>query len=344
MSQSINTLGEFLQQGGAHYQVFDLGRCLAEIGVDQFDRIERQQQPYPFPIQRQAQLAILFRNKHQPDNDYLWFIQLPLDERGLLNVAARDHYLEFVVGALGHEITGALSDEQEQQLKQNPYLWTPNDNQRAALHARIAKQRGAAPSLYFDDAEAFLNQQAGTWQNIGLQGIHDCAARLTELPSLAAAIGQQFNHYPADVRQALAIALEHQQITAKLRDELVAVVADKDTAEPVKNDAMRALASCALDGSVQKLMRQQLQTALNADQLTIIAARLWPVLTDEKALTHYLDAIASLDSVLFDALFQDITSLPDVRPQILSLLAMGRISDTTMQALSQLKATAQGAS
>ncbi|MGM0526706.1 MAG: DUF3549 family protein [Pseudomonadota bacterium] len=342
MAQSISTLGEFLQAGQADYQIFDLGRCLTELDITQFDRIERQQRPYPYPIRRQAQLAVLFRHRKQPDNDYLWFLQLPLDERGLLNVAARDHYLEFVVNALGHEITGELTDEQQQQLKQNPYLFTPNETQRAALHARIAVQRHAAPSLYFDDAVTFLHQQQGDWKAVGMQGIHDCAARLQQLPEVTSAIAEQFANYPAAVRQQLAVALEHQQIPARLRDGLLKHARSTDAA--IANDALRALASVATDGTVSKQIRTELanQSAMDADRLTIIAARLWPVLEHGTALKHYVEHLAQLEMVLFDALFQDIISLPGVRPMLLSLLAQGELSESCMEALNRLRQQAQG--
>lgn len=343
MTQTISTLGEFLQAGNATYQVFDLGRCLTELDKAQFAAIERQQQPYPYPIQRHAQLAILFRHQQQADNDYLWFLQLPLDERGLLNTAARDHYLEFVINALGHEITGALSDEQEQQLKQNPYLFTPNDNQRAALHARIAVQRRAAPSVFFDDAANFLQTAAGNWQQLGLQGIHDCAARLQQLPELSSAISEHFVSYPALVQQKLAAALEHQQVPAKLRDALLRASATATSAD-VRNNALRALASCSEQGAVAKHIKQGLTTAefFNADGLTIIAARLWPALAEPSALAAYLKAITPLDAALFDALFQDIISLPTVRPQLLILLAQGELEADTLEALNRLRSQTQG--
>lgn len=341
MTQSISTLGEFLQAGQADYQVFDLGRCLRELDPQTFDQIERQQQPYPYPIRQHAQLAVLFRHRQQPDNDYLWFIQLPLDERGLLSAAARDHYLEFVVSALGNEITASLTEEQEQQLKQNPYLFTPTEVQRAALHARIAVSRRAAPSIYFDDAQAFLSGQQTEWKNIGMQGLHDCAARLHQLPQLSAAIADQFTQYPAPVRQQLAAALEHQQLPAKLRDALVASVANEEITDPaLKRDALRALASCAEHGSVNKLARQLVPQA-DADMLTVLSARLWPALAEQETLKQYIHQIALLDAVLFDALFQDVISLPQLRPLVLSLLAQGQLSDDSLQALNRLKQNVQ---
>jgi len=341
VTQSISTIGEFLQAGQADYQVYDMGRCLRELDPEAFDSIERQQQPYPYPIRKQAQLAVLFKHRQQPDNDYLWFIQLPLDERGLLSVGARDHYLEFVVSALGHEITGSLTNEQEEQLKQNPYLFTPTETQRAALHARIAVNRRAAPSIYFDDAEAFLSGQQNDWKNIGMQGLHDCAARLQQLPQLTATIAECFDQYPAPVRNQLAAALEHQHVPAKLRDALVAMMDNEQSTDPaVKRDALRALASCAEHGSVKKLIRQLVPKA-DADLLTIMSARLWPALAEHDTLAQYIHQIALLDTVLFDALFQDVISLPQLRPLVLSLLAQGQLSDDSLQALNRLKQNVQ---
>ncbi|WP_404402532.1 DUF3549 family protein [Idiomarina seosinensis] len=341
MTQTIATLGEFLQAGQADYQIYDLGRRLTCIDNQQFDAIERQQQPYPFPIRHQAQLAVIFHHRQQPSNDFLWFLQFPLDERGLLSTAARDHYLEFVLGALGHELTGELSEQQQQQLQQNPYLFTPNETQRAALHARIRVQYRQHPSQYFDQAVTYLQHQQTDWQQLGLQGIHDCAARLNNLPELAAAVAQGFEHYPGQLRQPLAVALEQQTVPARLRDQLL-ILLDSGVAE-LRRDALRALASHADNGRLQRWLKQQLtEQTLDADCATIIAARLWPALQDQEMIVLYLDLISQLPEPLFDALFGDIIALPTIRPLLLSLIAQGQLSNNSLAALNRLRGQITG--
>ena len=338
---TITTLGEFLQAGQAEYKIFDIGRQLTELSREEFAAIEEQQRPYPYPIARQAQLAILFQHKQHDQQPFIWFLQFPLDERGLLNSAARNQYLEYVVSALGHEITGEMTEEQEKQLQQNPYLLTPTEQQRAALHARVQRQQNLSPSIHFETAEAYLrNPESGIdWQQVGLQGLHDCAARLEQLPELSKAIARQFASYPDAVRQPLAVALEQQSITPPVRDALLKNLENDDA--PLSTDSLRALASATSHPRAKKSINALLPTA-TADQLVIIAARLWPVLDEEQSLLRYLDAIATLDNVLFDALFQDIIAMPTIRPLLLSILAQQKQSEAVGEALNRLKQQTQG--
>lgn len=338
---TITTLGEFLQAGQAEYKIFDIGRCLTELSQEEFAAIEQQQRPYPYPIARQAQLAILFQHKQHDQQPFIWFLQFPLDERGLLNIAARNQYLEYVVNALGHEITGEMTEEQQKQLQQNPYLLTPNEQQRAALHARVQRQQKLSPSIHFETAEAYLRQpESGIdWQQMGLQGLHDCAARLEQLPELSKAIATHFSHYPSAVRQPLAVALEQQSLTPPVRDVLLQNLENSNA--QLCTDSLRALAPASAHPRVQKAINKLVPNA-NADQLVVIAARLWPVLCEEPNLLRYLDAIAELDNSLFDALFQDIIALPDIRPLLLSIIAQQKQSAAVNEALNRLKQQTQG--
>nr|WP_282444900.1 DUF3549 family protein [Idiomarina sp. ATCH4] len=333
-------MGEFLQAGQAEYKIFDIGRRLTELSREEFSAIEEQQRPYPYPIARQAQLAILFQHKQHDQQPFIWFLQFPLDERGLLNSAARNQYLEYVVSALGHEITGEMTEEQEKQLQQNPYLLTPNEQQRAALHARVQRQQKLSPSIHFETAEAYLRQpESGIdWQQVGLQGLHDCAARLEQLPELSKAIAKQFANYPTAVRQPLAIALEQQNITPPVRDALLKNLENEDTL--LCTDSLRALASATSHPRVKKSINALVPKA-TTDQLVVIAARLWPILDEEQSLLQYLDAIAKLDNVLFDALFQDIIAMPTIRPLLLSILAQQKQSEAVGEALNRLKQQTQ---
>ncbi|PYE35448.1 uncharacterized protein DUF3549 [Idiomarina fontislapidosi] len=336
MTDKIATIGDFLAAGDTEYQVFDLGRRLSEIPLDTFAAIEHQQQPHPYPLARHAHLAILFRHKKQPQHDYLWFLKFPLDERGLLNVAARDQYLEYVVSALGQQITDALTEEQEEQLKHNPYLFTPSETQRAALHAHISSQRQAAPSQYFDTTAEYLMGKHDDWQHIGVQGLHDCAARLMNLPQLAEAIAKGYTDYAPTVQRYLCEALEQHLIPAKLRDFFIEQLSHSDTTQALY--ALRALASVSDDKRLQKRLFEQLEQPLDANTLTVIGARLWPALQNDAVLGRYLQRIAALEQAWFQALFEDAVSLPELRPLVLRKIAQDELSADVKQQLLQLKA------
>jgi len=336
VTDKIATIGEFLAAGNTEFQVFDLGRRLSEIPLETFAAIEHQQQPHPFPLAHHAHLAILFRHKSEPQQDYLWFLKFPLDERGLLNLAARDQYLEYVVSALGQQITDALTEEQEEQLKHNPYLFTPSETQRAALHARISTQRQAAPSQYFDTTFEYLMGKHSDWQHIGVQGLHDCAARLMNLPELATAITERYKDYAPTVQRYLAEALEQHSIPAKLRDFYLNELTEANETRALY--ALRALASVSNDKRLQKVLLTLLKQPVDANTLTVLGARLWPALQDNKLLECYLERIAELEQPWFQALFEDAASLPELRPLVLRKIAQNDISERVKQQLLQLKA------
>ena len=46
---TINTLTEFLTQADTQFQLFDMGRQVRPLASDVFERIEQQQEPYPWP-------------------------------------------------------------------------------------------------------------------------------------------------------------------------------------------------------------------------------------------------------------------------------------------------------
>ena len=79
---TIDTLTHFLTQAGTEFQLFDLGRQLRPLERARFERIERQEEPYPWPLQQKAWLAVHFHQ--EAGKHYLWFLSFPLDERGLL--------------------------------------------------------------------------------------------------------------------------------------------------------------------------------------------------------------------------------------------------------------------
>ena len=83
-SDTISSISALLNLSDSQYCIYDIGRRVDKISIEQFEKIEAAQLPYPFPIQGHAMLAIAFWQK-QSTSPYLWFVKLPLDERGLLN-------------------------------------------------------------------------------------------------------------------------------------------------------------------------------------------------------------------------------------------------------------------
>lgn len=338
---SVDSISEFLTIADTDYRIFDLGRLVREIPREQFAAIEQGQQPYPTPLQQHAWLAIVFWQRHN-SQPFIWFTKFPIDERGLLQHAARQHFLQIVVEALGRDLTAAATPEQEALLKQNPYLFTPSDAKRAAFHAQVSVLLEHPPSVYFDDVESFLtgNRQPNDWQQLGVQGLHDVAARLSSLPRVSTAISTQFIHWPLEFQRQLASALEHQVLPGHFVQNIIArvhsIAANQANisaqAEPL-NCLIRSLGATlyatqqhqlkpilSLNRTLEQLLAsEQLTLQQHADLLVIIAARCWPLLSDKSFRHCYMECLSHQDS-LFQHVFADLVALPELRIELLMML------------------------
>lgn len=332
---SISTLSQLLRESQSDYLCYDLGRRVQAITPTEFNAIERQQAPYPYPVQGHACFALVFwpQLSNQEQEPFLWFLKFPLDERGLLEQAAVQEYLTSVITLLGQQITHALSDEQEQQLQQSPYLFTPAEEKRAALHAQLSLRWQRQPSVHFELAQTTLAQPEH-WQQVGVQGLHDVAARLADLPETQAALIKQFTSYPAPLRQATAIALEHQQLPTALSDALAAQLLQLSAGE-VRADVLRCLAGNATTAAVNEAICHVLANA-NVDECVICCARLWqafdPLCTPHVQLETLLTALAQQDVPIFAALITDLLRMPMLRPHLLVTLQRDDLAQPVRQA------------
>lgn len=327
---SVDTLTEFLALGNTHYYIFDLGRLVHQIPNEQFAAIEAGQQPYPTPSQRHAHLAIVFWHKSNSKQPYIWFTKLPLDERGLINHAARQHYLQIIMQALGRDITAESKPEQDELLKQNPYIFTPDDDKRAAFYAKVNILLAQPPSIYFEDVEHFILQHnaADNWQNLGLQGLHEVAARLSRQLRLCDAINQNLTSWPAPFQHSLLVALEHHPLPDILQKRIFQQlqVAIDNSDVPNQITLLRALASsiqkagtAPLINHLHSILKQSLNKAQQEDLLVTVAARLWPVLLNSELRSQYLTRLSE-DPQLFAQVFMDLVGLPELRPFMLQIL------------------------
>lgn len=339
---SVDSISEFLTIADTDYRIFDLGRVVREVPREVFRAIELGQQPYPTPLQRHAWLAIVFWQR-QNSEPFIWFSKFPLDERGLLNHAARQHFLQIIVEALGRNLTAEATPQQAELLKQNPYLFTPDETKRAAFHARVSVVLNHPPSVYFEEVESFLTgkRQSGAWQTLGIQGMHDVAARLTHLPRVNASIPEQFVHWPDAFQRQLVSALEHQVLPNHLVQNIIALLQRGfDPCAPASRHQqrlylLRSLGATIYDNWLQQrhlkslqTLRQYLQQLFSeaqltgqdeADMLIIIAARCWPLLLEQDFRQSVLNRL-SLHGDLFNHVFADLVGLPELRIHLLMMM------------------------
>lgn len=339
------SLTELLQRSSANYLIYDLGRRLGAISQQQFADIEAQKQPYPFPMQQHACFAIAFwQEAEQP---FIWFLKFPVDERGLIDLSTRDQFCQNVITLLGNQITGALTDEQQQQLQNAPGLYTPGDDKRAAFNARLKLDLAQPPSIYFEQAQAYLQQPKplDSWQQLGLQGIHDVVARLRQDEATTMAIINKFNKYPQELLQPLAIAMEHQDLPDSLYRYLAAELDLQMTAQRA-DSAPRLSLLRALAGYQNPAFRDQLKSWLESyaqhpltdDEFIIIAGRLYQQLHDHQLVVVFFEALAAHNNqALLVGLFTDLVRLPLLRPQLLMMLQRSDLAKPLFKALQQLK-------
>lgn len=160
---TIATISEFLELSQSQYRIYDVGRKIDKISKANFEKIELNQIPYPFPSQGHAFIALAFWQKNI-EQQYLWFVKLPLDERGLLNQGARNHFIAIIVEALGADLTVNPSEQQEKLLSNNPYHFTPSQYKLASLNSIIKCELKQNASDYYKDCQAYIAGKL-TWGN-----------------------------------------------------------------------------------------------------------------------------------------------------------------------------------
>jgi hypothetical protein len=335
------TLTEFLQQTGAEVHVYDLGRRVVEIPVEDMLAIERQQMPYPQPFLRSASLGILFYYLDDAGNSkdqQIWFLKFPLDEQGLLNQVARDDFLRRIIEQLADQLSRP-ENEAPTMPEDNPHGFTPREDRMACFHAKIAKQLGHAPSQYCAHALEYFSGSAGfeQWNFVGLQGIADVAARLDEDDNLATIINA-IPHLPATPLAALCSCLENEAIDPELGKvlgtRLQHALQESDT------NTVAAVIRGLSHGSDQSILNKAIYSTLetengvNVEVLATIAGRAWQSLQDSNIRRAFLQSLSRCEAGqrAFDHIMADLMFMPGLRQPLLDeLRSLGDADDCLAQ-------------
>jgi hypothetical protein len=335
---TIATISDLLTQSNSHFSVYDIGRKIDKITKADFLKIELNQLPYPFPLQGHAFLAIVFWQKNNTE-PYLWFVKLPLDERGLLNQAARNHFIAIIIEALGASVMQQPSPAQEKKLQENPYHFTPSQYKLASLNSLIKVKLKQPPSQYYETARCYITGQLPwqQWQNIAIQGLTDIAARLN-YDDNSTAIAQNIHHYADEVLIPLCSALENQPLSLNLIEGIITLFHQKTNAPLTQQYLLRALASSSTHPYVINLITQILSAESVDDDLYIaISARCWLALQNEKLLMLFLEKlVTSQDKSLFNAIFKDLVAIGSIRPILFRCMRAPNRSKTLAAAIGQL--------
>lgn len=344
---TISSISELLKLSGSQYRVFDIGRKIDKLSKDSFTKIEANQIPYPYPSQGHAFIAIAFWQK-QNSSPYLWFVKIPLDERGLLNLVARDHFIAIIVEALGAELSTAPNEQQEALLKSNPYHFTPPQYKLAYLNSLISLETKNNSSQYFSGALGYLSGEK-SWQDyhsVGVQGLNDFAVRLSA-KEIQKIIVNALPQLPPPVLKPLCSALENVKLSVDIIDKLIAEFKLRESAENEGSSAelsfiLRSLSSSCehphvvifIDTLVKKSSAAQ---AMSEEIAIVIAGRCWQVFTSEPQIMSFLELLVTQhDIAVFQAIFKDLVAIPALRPLIFQCMRAPNRSDELSKAIGML--------
>lgn len=346
--KNIETISQLLKLSGSQYRIYDMGRLITKVPKDLFEKVELNQVPYPTPSQGHAFIAIAFWQK-QSAQPYLWLLKLPLDERGLLNQGARNHFIAIIVEALGADLTQETTKKQEDLLSSNPYLFTPAQYKLASLNSKIKVDLKQIASEYLSPFLSYISGDLGwdNWQAVGVQGITDFVARIKHDNHISLLINA-LPHLPEEVLLPLCGALENESFDVELIDAIIALLTTqltelRNTQDDSKIVQLAQHLLRALAGNIQhvhvsdfiSLLLQQKQ--VSPDLLITISGRCWSVLATDTTLITYFEHLASSDDMpLFRSIFKDLVAIPAIRPVVFQCMRSPNRSPALAQAIGQL--------
>ncbi|WP_395344549.1 DUF3549 family protein [Ningiella sp. W23] len=353
-TKSFGTLSEFLMQAGTEYIIYDISRARRLVSNQEFFDYELNNEPFPTPRQAHAWLCIVFwnkqiRNKNNEQEHYIWFIKLPIDERGLIMQAARDQFLHIVVEALGQDMQRA--DEKQAQLPENPFVFAPSQQQLADCNASIRKQLKLPEREGFSKAKHYISAPSvQSWNDLSVQDMSDLAVNINA-PEIANALAQNFDILPTPVAICLCSTFEGIPLPPRVSDSLLAYHTRCETSlAPMVLRALASTNTVTVDKHIEALI---LEKNLDTETLIVIAGRHWQRLipngkTDDLAdslLASYLEQLANADSsyALFKGVFADLVRLPSLRTFLLAMIRQPLGKDALQLAVTHLLSEAESA-
>ncbi len=338
---NINTLTDFLEQSQCQFRIYDLGRKVSKIANSDFKKFEHNELPYPYPIQQHAFIAITFWQVNRQEH-FIWFLKMPIDEQGFMNIPAQTSFIKMVVDAMGQDLTANISKEQQDFLASNPFIFKPNTEKLAIFNAAINSSFIRPPSSFYPAVLSYFSGERNwnDWQTLGIQGIADLAARLNADNNQQNIINA-LPYLPQQPLQSLALCLENQE---QISTELATAIAKQAESEVQKNNQenaillLRALASAPAVGITKTLLEKQFASPLvyNEHWYISIAGRLWQLLEDETLLNRFFEALANHHSELFTELFADLVAIPSLREKVLKQLRLTARSPALSEAIGML--------
>ncbi len=316
----ISSISEFLLHAQTEYHVFDMGRTIRSIESQTFLNIENASEAAPYPRQQHAWFGIIFFSRQLSREHYIWFVKLPLDEKGLVISATRNHFLQIITDALGAQLE--YNKAAQGRLPENPYTFVPNQQQLADFNSISRNVLQLPPSEYYSPAVLYFAQpQAHDWQNVALQGIADIAASVRRREG-AQLITENITKVAPQVQQALMSSLENYALDKDTSQCLIDHAQQRFNEPQQIQWTLRALSQSVANTVVNSFIQRVLdsQHGKTPEIMLLIAARHWPCLQNEQILRQYINQLADIDIELCADLYSDLVQIPSIRPTMLSVI------------------------
>ncbi|PWQ96297.1 DUF3549 family protein [Leucothrix arctica] len=323
--EQLESISSFLEMSGFQYRVFDMGRKIQRISNQKFAAIESQEELYPYPFQQKAWLSILLWDEKKKQEPVIWFLSFPIDEMGSLKLESRDAFMRDLVENVGENMQANLQGgDHKDTMKESPFSFKPREDRLAVFHALATVELKQPPSQHYEHTREYLSGKLGfdQWQCLGLQGVADVIARLSQEGN-AANLASAIPKLPDMPLDTFMQALEHVKFSGKLSAVVVARLEEEAAKEspqpPLLASLLRALSSSEAKQSRVVIIKKLLNSTLagNIDLLAAISGRCWLDLQEESLLQNFLEAAALQEQNVFNILLVDLMTLPDMRTKVL---------------------------
>lgn len=326
------SLKGFFDMTDANYQLFDLGVQVRMLPPNSLAAID-QGEKYPHPHLGYAWLAILVWNDERIEQNSLWFLKLPLDEMGIVSAPAHNG----LVRRLYQALQNTNEKERQRLLTEHPFQFKPDAVKMAALHARATQLLNLPASMYFDDAkDYYLNESTPlSWQNIGLQGIADLVARLTD--DKIDSLNRRIETLDQEPLIGLAQQLTHQHITASTAKALIDR-ASRSSQTGLQNLCLQACSQAETMKDIEPYIFAKLNTLSgNLEFLLILVTHYTALLSTTRTAVLILDQLAKhTDSSGFNRVVTNLAMQPDLEGIVMKVFRSDQLTETLATALSQL--------
>lgn len=319
------SLNALLATTGLKYRWVNIGRGIRNINNELFDSIEACQSPYPWPYAYQAWFALIVWNPSQDQQHTIWFFKLPLDEQGLIIPQARDALILELLTMLG-----ITSTEPNNQNQDSRYTFEPDDEQKAAIHAKVSRILAEPPSLWYQPVVDYLsnNDTDINWSTLGLQGFADLIERISE-SKVASLLADAIPWIAPPVFEAVCGLLQNKKIPPHLAAAVTQRItqaldnsSENELPDSFFSNGLRALTQAEPDKNVVQCIQAVLQSprGVSSAILQSIGIYCWATLKRENLMKDYLDNLASINEgqALFNQQVSDLMFVPTMRPIVLA--------------------------